>query len=417
MKLFPIKDLKRADYNPRVMPESEMASLMLSIETHGFVEPIVVNISKDRYGTIVGGHQRLTAVEKILMKEVPVRGVEYDAAGFTVIPAFEVELGPEAEKQLNIALNRIRGRFDEDKLFSMIVGMKESATLPATGFREDEISRILDMNMPDLEADDPMEPPKEPKSKLGDMYDLGPHRLVCGDSTDPATYAKLLGESKADMIWTDPPYNIDYEGKTADKMKIKNDRLTPPEFRALIDGAFKSMLGACRAGAAMYICSGWASYPQFLESMLKSGFHHSGVIIWAKNSPTLGFSDYRHKHEWIARAKKAEPKAAEAIIYGWRDGTHEFHGRDEFDVWEMPRRSSNRSHPTEKPDWLIMRALRNSSKRGDAVLDPFGGSGSLMAACEKTGRRALMIELDPRFCDVIRARWDAISAKNKKDGE
>lgn len=242
------------------------------------------------------------------------------------------------------------------------------------------------------------------------MYDLGPHRLICGDSTKPETYAALLGNEKAAMIWTDPPYNVNYEGKTDQKMKIKNDKMSPEDFRIFIDSAFACILGVTATGGSMYICSGWSSYPQFLDSMMKNGFRHSGVIIWVKNNATFGFSDYKYKHEWIAKAKKADAKTAEAIIYGWKKGTHTFFGENEFDVWEMPRRTSNRNHPTEKPDWLIMRALRNSSKRGDIVMDPFGGSGSLMAAAEKTGRRAFMVELDPKFCDVIRDRWERIQA-------
>ncbi len=170
-----------------------------------------------------------------------------------------------------------------------------------------------------------------------------------------------------------------------------------------------------KIGAALYICSGWSSYPQFLESMLKNGFQHSGVIIWVKNVASMGWNDYRYKHEWIAKAKKVEPKTAEGIIYGWKSGTHKFNGEGEFDVWEMPRKAVTKYlHPTEKPDWLPMRAMRNSTDRGEIVLDPFSGSGSVMAAADKCGRRAFMIELDPRFCDVIRDRWDRlVKAKEK----
>ena len=152
MNYFPIKDLKRAEYNPRIMPDADMQSLMKSIETHGFVEPIVVNVNKDRYGVIVGGHQRLTAVEKLLAKDA-VKGLEFKD-GFYMIPCFEVDLELEAEKQLNIGLNKIHGKFDEDKLYSLIVEMKESPTLPTTGFREDEISQILDRNLEDDEEDE-----------------------------------------------------------------------------------------------------------------------------------------------------------------------------------------------------------------------------------------------------------------------
>ncbi len=403
MIYFPLKDLKRADYNPRIMPDKEMESLMKSIETHGFVEPIVVNVNKERYGMIVGGHQRLTAVERILAKDA-VKGLEMKD-GFWTIPAFEVDLTEEAEKQLNIGLNKIHGKFDEEKIYNLILEMKESPTLLTTGFHDEEISHILDKNMKEDDIEEGEGIVDVPASQLGECYQLGPHKLICGSSTDIKTYEALFGSERPDMIWTDPPYNVNYEGKTDEKMKIQNDHMSAENFKKFCDDAFSTMLTYAKIGAPFYVCSGWSSYPQFLHSMMTNGFQHSGVIIWVKNNATFGFNDYRYKHEWIAKAKKVEPKAAESIIYGWKQGTHKFYGDNEFDVWEMPRRTANRNHPTEKPDWLIMRAVRNSTKRGDIVLDPFSGSGSLMSACEKTGRKAYMIELDPKFCDVIRKRW------------
>lgn len=456
MTHFPIKDLKRAEYNPRVMPDSEMQSLIKSIETHGFCEPIVVNVNKERYGVIVGGHQRLTAVEKLIARGcVPVNivatyqfikdwsdrkigeqitsetlgdGVIFKdlIASETIqiisysIPCFEVDLTLEAEKQLNIGLNKIHGKFDEEKLYGLIVEMKESPTLPTTGFREDEVSMILDRNSEDPEEEEIEGVLKEPESKFGEIYELGQHRLICGDSTDPETYNKLFGDLKPTMIWTDPPYNVAYKSRGNNlnddgKQSIMNDDMSPEDFKKLIDGAFAQMFRISRPGTTYYICSGWSSYPQFLDSMRKNGFQHSGVIIWVKNVPSMGWNDYRYKHEWIAKAQKPDMKTAQSIIYGWSEGTHEFYGDNEYDVWEMPRKSvAKYLHPTEKPDWLPMRAIRNSTKRGDIVLDPFSGSDSVMSACEKTGRRAFMIELDPKFCDVIRKRYAGIVANKNK---
>lgn len=422
MNYFPIKDLVRADYNPRQMPDVEMQALMKSIETHGFVEPVVLNINKERYGVIVGGHQRMTAVEKLIVKGVEIKGLT-QKDGKWLVPCFEVDLTLEAEKQLNIGLNKIHGRFDEEKLFNLIVEMKDSPTLPTTGFREDEVSRILDRNMED-EEDEEKEAgeEKEPRSKPGEIYELGPHVLICGDSTNPETYQKLFGANHPDMIWTDPPYNVAYKAhsddlKTQGKQSIMNDDMDPEDFKKLIDGAFEQMFKIAKPGAPFYICSGWQSYPQFLHSMLKSGFYHSGMIIWVKPGGTISFADYKAQHEWIAKAKKPDLKTAQSIIYGWSQGKHMFYGDNEYDVWEMPRKAvSKYLHPTEKPDWLPMRAIRNSTKREAIVLDPFAGSGSVMAACEKTGRRAFMIELDPKFCDTIRDRWERIEkAKNKEN--
>jgi len=434
MTYFPISQLKRADYNPRIMPDTEMQALMKSIEEHGFVEPIVVNVAKDRYGVIVGGHQRLTAVERLIAKgHVPkeikdvlaepgaLGGISSDQEHPTPlywIPCFTVELDLEHEKILNIGLNRIHGKFEEDKLYSLVVELKTSTILPSSGLRDDEISRILDRGMvmgpEDEEEGEGL--PAEPRSKLGEIYELGPHRLICGDSTDPEMYEKLLGKEQADMIWTDPPYNVAAHSRSEKlqdegKGSIMNDNMDPKAFAELIDKAFVCIFRKAKIGASFYICTGWQSYPQFVTSMMKNGFYHSGAIVWVKPSASLGWSDYHKKHEWIGKAKKPDAKTAAAIIYGWqKDGAHTFFGDNEFDVWEMPRKNvSDYLHPTEKPDWLPMRAVRNSTKRGDIVLDCFAGSGSVMSACEKTGRRAFMIELDPKFCDVIRDRWERMN--------
>lgn len=417
MQSIKIKDLKRADYNPRIMPDSEMAALKTSIKTFGFVEPIVVNSNVERHGVLIGGHQRLSALESIIASgTVPGGIVESDEKGQYLVPASFVDLSLEDEKLLNLALNKIKGKWDEEKLAGIIIALKEDQHIPASGFREDEISRILDQTLEDdKDEEEPIDDTKEPRSKLGEIYELGPHRLICGDSTDPEIYRTLLGKEKADMVFTDPPYNVNYHSrgeklKGEELEKIKNDNMTPEEFKAFIDGAFAAMFMHAKDGGSFYICSGWSSYPQFLQSMLSNGFRHSGVIIWVKNVASMGWNDYRYKHEWIAKATKPDPKTAESIIYGWKVGTHMFFGDGEYDVWEMPRKATARYlHPTEKPDWLAMRALRNSTKRNDIVLDPFAGSGSTMMAAQKTGRRAYMIELDPKFCDVIRDRWERAS--------
>lgn len=191
------------------------------------------------------------------------------------------------------------------------------------------------------------------------------------------------------------------------------------DFQKLIDDAFYNMLQNLRTGGAGYFCSGWSSYPAFLEALKKHGFEHSGVIIWVKNVASMGWNDYRYKHEWIVKAKKGKPeekKKGLGFIYGWKKGgKHDFFGdKGEFDVWEMPRKAVTKYlHPTEKPDWLPMRAIRNSTKRDGIVLDPFAGSGSTMEAAEKTGRRAFLIEYDPKFCDVIRRRYEHFKPKQK----
>jgi DNA modification methylase len=232
---------------------------------------------------------------------------------------------------------------------------------------------------------------------------------------------KLLQGAKASMLWTDPPYNVNYKshggGLAAEgKSSIKNDHMAPEEFKAFIDGTFANLPENLETGGAVYVCSGWQSYPVFMEAMLKYGFYLSSVITWVKPGGSLGWGDYKHQTEIIAKAKKPDHKTGEAIIYGWKNGKHTFYGDNELDVWEMPRKSvQHYLHPTEKPDWLPMRAIRNSTKRGEIVLDLFTGSGSVMSAAEKTGRVAYMVELDPKFCDAIRGRWERIEKAKEKN--
>ena len=400
IQMIPPSELKAADYNPRTIDEKEMAALKRSIQELGFVENIVANKHEGRENIIIGGHQRWRAATELGIEKVPV---------------FFVDLDTEKEKILNLALNRISGEWDESKLGEIIYGLKENDMIRASGFGEDEISKIIDglMLEPDKEDDETPEL-EEPSSKLGEIYQLGKHRLICGDCTDPSVWEKLLEGEKVDLVFTDPPYNVNYHSRGGNlnskgNESIQNDNLTAEQFDHLINGAFKNMFDSAKNGASFYICSGWSSYPQFLQTMIQHGFVHSGVIIWVKNTASMGFNDYRYKHEWIAKAKKDESKVkAGGIVYGWKDGaSHKFFGeRNEFDVWEMPRKSTiNYLHPTEKPDWLAMRAMRNSTRINQTVADPFGGSGSTMIAAEKAGRRAFLIELDPKFCDVIRQRW------------
>ena len=410
------KELKRAEYNPRIMPDSEMQALKESISKFGFVEPVVVNSHEGRKGVLIGGHQRTTALEQILAKGVVPNGIIRETDGGFLVPATFVNLNIEEEKALNLALNKIKGKWDEGKLAEIIIGLRESPIITATGFRDDEISKILDQNLP--EAEDPIGEGEgegaEPRSKPGEVYELGTHRLICGDSSKPETYEKLMQGEKADMIWTDPPYNVAYKSdsenlSTGGVESIKNDSMPAADFQKMADEWFAAMVTPLREGGSIYACTGWSSYPAFVASMTKVGIRQSTVIVWVKNSGTLGWQDYKSKQEWIAKAKKEDKKTAEAIMYAWKEGKHTFYGDNEYDVWEMPRKSVlHYIHPTEKPDWLPMRAIRNSTKRGDIVLDPFGGSGSCMAAAEKIGRRAFMIELDPKFCDRIRDRWDRI---------
>jgi len=429
-----LNDLRPADYNPRFMPAEEMANLKESILKDGFIEPIIINTrndqeSGDRSNVIISGHQRRLALLDLIAKGHDILNLQGKGAD-TAVPCVPLDLSLEDEKQLNIRMNRIKGKWDDEKLADILVGLRGSANLEVrTGMKTEEISRLLDTRLQPIEdalteAESEAIEGQEPDSKPGTVYELGPHRLICGDCTDERVWQKLLDGQQADMVFTDPPYNVNYHSrgdnlKDTGTEKIANDNLDPEQFWNLIQLSFLRMAQHAKSGASFYICSGWSSYPTFLQAMEPQGIEHHGVIIWVKNVPSMGWNDYRYKHEWVLRGAKAagakEKKTAESIVYGWKKGTHQFHAQNEYDVWDMPRKATaHYLHPTEKPDWLAMRAIRNSTNRGDIVVDPFAGSGSTMAAAEKTGRRAFLIEMDPKFCDRIRARWDKLKTLTEK---
>lgn len=410
--MIKIEQLRFADYNPRQISEKQFEALRASLKEFGILDPAVVNMHPGREYTIVGGHMRVRAAS---------------LEGMTEYPCFLVNLDETKEQKANLALNKISGEWVPEKVAEIIIRLNnQDEDLKTTGFEDHEVSRVLDdQSLAKVADEDEQEipggqqiPEKEPITQLGEIIELGPHRLICGDSTDQETYRKLLQDLKADMIFTDPPYNVDYHSR-GDKLKdqgndsIKNDAMTAGEFEKFLGAAYAAMLAFCKEGAAGYVCTGWKTYAILCKKLVENGFNLAGVITWVKNIASMGYNDYRYKHEWVMygkKGKKAPDIKAEAIIYGWAPGKHRFYGEDEYDVWEMPRKPvQHYLHPTEKPDWLIMRAMRNSSKRGDIVLDPFAGSGSTLAAAHKMGRRAMLIELDPKFCDVIRERWEKLN--------
>jgi DNA modification methylase len=212
------------------------------------------------------------------------------------------------------------------------------------------------------------------------------------------------------MLFSDPPYNVDYAGTGENTSEgIANDNLSKEDFDKFINQSFANIYEALKVGAVFYVCSGWSSYPTFNEKLIENGFYRAGVIIWVKNNAAMGWNDFRYKHEWILVGKKKEYRVkAVSILYGWKKGSHYFRDtRDEYDVWEVPREHSKEyKHPTQKPVWLIEKALANSSERGGIVLDPFGGSGSTLIACERLKRKAFLMEYDPKYVDVIIERWE-----------
>jgi len=388
-----VVDLIPADYNPRTITDDKKEELIKSLNKLGMIMPVIIN--KDN--KIIGGHQRIALMHDLKIEEVDVR-----------VP--DRQLTDAEEKEANLTTNMSKGEWDWSKLidnfnFDLMTGV---------GFGEKEISDQMDLRniMEEKEEkfniDEELEKADESLIKKGDIFKIGNHRLMCGDSTIMDDVNKLMNGKLADMVFTDPPYNVNYKGRGENtKEGIENDNMSAEDFHAFIEGVFKTMINAMRIGATYYICSGWSSYPTFHKIIYKVGYYFSGVIIWVKNTASMGWNDYRYKHEWIAKGKKLVKKTkGVTILYGWKEGTHYFRDtRDETDIWEMPRKQVNKYvHPTEKPEWLIMRALKNSSLAKQTVLDLFGGSGSTMMGCEKTNRVNMSMELDPKFCHVILER-------------
>jgi len=404
-----ITKLRYAEYNPRQITRSVIESLKKSLKEFGCPVPIVINTSKGRENVVVGGEKRVRAATEL---------------GWTEMPFSIVELPLDKEKALNLALNKIEDKWDDEKLAQVITDLtKSDFDLSLTGFNEVEISNLLDTTMllPEEEAwDTEQELAKitEPISKLGEVYQLGKHRLMCGSATNLDDIQKLMDGKTADMIFTDPPYNVAHtskekKGKFHTKEGIiLNDDMSDESFKEFTHDFFVSFHTALKPGGVIYVCTGYSSYPLFYYQMMNSGFEFSSTIVWVKPSFAIGWGDYKKQYEQVMRGKRGAGKSkAEPILYGWKQGErHNFEGdANESDVWEMPRKAiTEMVHPTEKPEWLIMKAIKGGSRVGQMVVDLFGGSGSTLLAAHKLGRTAYLMELDPKFCDLIRKRAERL---------
>ena len=279
--------------------------------------------------------------------------------------------------------------------------------LGLTGFGELELAKLLPGDPDSSDPDDAPEPPAEPVSRSGDLWICGEHRVLCGDATVRSDVDKLLGGDLADMAFTDPPYNVNYANSTDDKRRGKNRPILNDalggEFGALLLSASANILAVTKG--AIYICMSSSELDTLQKAFREAGGKWSTFVIWAKNTFTLGRADYQRQYE--------------PILYGWKDGTDHFWcgARDQGDVWFFDKPVKNDLHPTMKPIALVERAIQNSSKSRDIVLDPFGGSGTTLIAAERTGRRARLVELDPRYVDVIVNRWQQVSGSQATNAE
>ena len=366
-------DLLPADYNPRkdLKPgDAEYEKLKRSIEQFGYVEPVIWNKTT---GRVVGGHQRL----KVLMD-----------MGMTKVDCVVVEMDEDKEKALNIALNKISGDWDKDKLALLIADLQGADfDVSLTGFEPAEIDDLFKDTLKDGVKDDDFdvgaELEKPTMTKHGDIWTLGRHRLICGDSTKAETYDLLMGS-------TDPPYNVNYEGSAG---KIKNDNMADDTFYNFLLDAYTQMHSAMADDASIYVFHADTEGLNFRKAFADAGFYLSGCCIWKKQSLVLGRSPYQWQHE--------------PCLYGWKkNGKHQWYtGRKETTIWEFDKPKKNGDHPTMKPIPLLAYPIMNSSMSNSVVLDPFGGSGSTLIACEQTDRICYTVELDEKFCDVIVKRY------------
>ena len=373
-------DLIPADYNPRkdLKPgDAEYEKLKRSIEQFGYVEPVIWNKTT---GFVVGGHQRL----KVLLD-----------MGITEVECVVVEMDAEKEKALNIALNKISGEWDKDKLALLIADLQGADfDVSLTGFEPAEIDSLFKDAQQSKVKDDDFDVEAELKApvitKAGDVWTLGRHRLVCGDSTKAETFALLMGDRKANLVITDPPYNVNYEGSAG---KIKNDNMADDAFYQFLLAAFQNTEAVMADDASIYVFHADTEGLNFRRAFADAGFRLSGTCIWKKQSLVLGRSPYQWQHE--------------PILFGWKKkGKHQWYtGRKESTIWEFDKPKKNGDHPTMKPIPLLAYPIMNSSMSNTLVLDPFGGSGSTLIACEQTDRSCCTIELDEKFCDVIVKRY------------
>lgn len=380
----PVDSLSQLPGNPR---RGDVDAVAASLSRFGQRKPIVV----DADGVIIAGNHTWAAAKQLGWDEIAVVRVTDDQA---TAQAFALADNRTAEL----------GGYDEAALLDLIrsVGEVDAGLLADTGWDEDSVQDLVDRidpGLPDLPPEDDAPPtPAEPLSKSGDVWVLGAHRLVVGDATDVGAYDALLGDSRVDCVWTDPPYGVDYVGKTKDALTIKNDG--GDNLDDLLSSTFNAVTMASKEGAAVYVAHpAGARSIQFGAAFLNAGWRLHQTLVWDKGTIALGHSDYHYRHE--------------PILYGYtpgggrrgRGGDGWYGDNSQQSVISVPKPAANREHPTMKPIDLVAKCLNNSAPRGGLVLDPFGGSGSTLMACEYTGRKARLIELDPKYADVICRRW------------
>jgi DNA modification methylase len=385
-EMTPVARLRPYPGNPR---RGNLEAIKESLELNGQYRPVVANRPTRE---VLAGNHTVRAAKELGWPEIAVSWVDVDE---------------ETAARIVLVDNRTNdlAAYDDEALADLLGELPE---LTGTGYDRDDLDALLaDLGEePQLEDEPPPLPPT-PTTQLGERFELGPHRLICGDARHNSTYRSLLGEEHADLLWTDPPYGVEYEGKTKARLQIKGDGHS--ELAQLLADSFAQIDAALSPGAPLYVAHpGGERSLTFASAFLAAGFSLRQTLVWVKDAIVLGHSDYHYAHE--------------LILYGYKPGSGRlgrggagWHGDDaQSSVLEFDRPRAARDHPTMKPPELIERCLRNSSPPGAEVLDPFAGSGSTLVACERSGRAARLIELDPRYCDVIIARYQRLSGEPAK---
>lgn len=386
----PIASLTPAAYNPRQIGDERLNQLTRSLSELGTLQPITVNA---RTGNVVGGHQRMKS---------------YAAMGHAEVDVWLVDLPPDKEKAANLALNNLSGEWNADLLRPLLAELESADLLELAGFDPAALEEYMTPAEPpqsDLDADAQIDKAEELRAQwgveLGQVWQLGEHRIACGDSTRQSVADNLMRGDKADMVLTDPPYGVAYVGKTADALTIENDDLDETELAALVSASFDVAQSVCRGGAYWY-----ATVPPgplhliFADDWKRRGILRQ-IMVWAKDAMVLGHSEYHYQHE--------------PILFGWMKGDrHKNSDRTRTTLWECARPKQSKEHPTMKPVELWERAIRDGSRPGEVVYEPFSGSGTTIIACERTGRKCRAIELNPGYVAVAIQRWADATGKEPR---
>lgn len=383
-----IADLIPYARNARTHSDEQVAQIAASIKEFGWTNPILV----DGDNGIIAGHGRLAAARKL---------------GNTEVPVIELTGLSEAQKRAYILADNklaLNAGWDIDLLAEELKELKDlNFDLELTGFSDKELADFLAEEVEGLTDEDAVpDVPEEPKTKLGDIYQLGNHRLMCGDSCSLTDMEKLCDGQLVDMWLTDPPYNVAYEGKTKDALTIQNDSMGDDKFRQFLRDAYVTADLVMKPGAVFYIWHADSEGYNFRGAAQDAGWKVRQCLIWKKSTMVMGRQDYHWKHE--------------PCLYGWKEGAGHLWATDrkQTTILEFDKPSRNGEHPTMKPVALFEYQMLNNTKGGDIVLDSFGGSGTTLLAAEKNGRYARLMELDPKYCDVIVKRWEDFTGKKAK---